>query len=138
MIKQTTIPCTWCGTPTRMLGTKLCDGCWELEGRVRRDPELATKMLAGITGKTVVLLTPEQLETTKFALRAVMDEHNHTQQDEEVLALLDAEYAAECETARQALFVKVREGNASVRYAARKLGWTPEQVQMAVWGELRQ
>jgi hypothetical protein len=28
-----------------MLGTKRCDRCYELETRIRRDPELAAKML---------------------------------------------------------------------------------------------
>jgi rubrerythrin len=32
-----TVPCTTCGTPTRMLGTKLCDPCWELR---RLEPQL--------------------------------------------------------------------------------------------------
>jgi hypothetical protein len=30
-----TIPCKTCGTPTSMLSTKLCDGCWEVEHRLR-------------------------------------------------------------------------------------------------------
>ena len=29
-----------------MLGTKLCDRCWELEGRILRDLELAKKIIA--------------------------------------------------------------------------------------------
>jgi len=24
-----TVPCKWCGAPTRSFGTKSCDGCWE-------------------------------------------------------------------------------------------------------------
>jgi len=39
------IPCQICGEPTRMLGTKRCDRCWELETRVRMNPELARKIL---------------------------------------------------------------------------------------------
>lgn len=30
MLKIETVPCTICGAPTPMLGTKLCDPCWEL------------------------------------------------------------------------------------------------------------
>ena len=30
-----TIPCRFCGRPTPMLGTKLCDGCWEIDMRIR-------------------------------------------------------------------------------------------------------
>jgi hypothetical protein len=31
---QNTVPCKRCGDETRMLGTKLCDNCWELESRL--------------------------------------------------------------------------------------------------------
>ncbi len=43
-----TIPCKLCGKPTYMLGTKRCDRCWELETRVRTDPELAKRILEEI------------------------------------------------------------------------------------------
>ncbi len=42
---QKTINCRLCDTPTNMLGTKLCDRCWELETRIQGDPELARKIL---------------------------------------------------------------------------------------------
>jgi hypothetical protein len=32
--RQTTVPCKTCGKPTAMTGTKLCDGCWEVESRL--------------------------------------------------------------------------------------------------------
>ncbi len=31
-----TIPCTICQTPTQMLGTKLCNSCWEVTSNLRR------------------------------------------------------------------------------------------------------
>jgi len=37
------VPCGICTTPTRMLGTKRCDGCWELEQRLEYH---ATRLLA--------------------------------------------------------------------------------------------
>lgn len=40
-----TVSCKLCGHPTHMLGTKLCDPCWELEVRIRQDPEIARKVL---------------------------------------------------------------------------------------------
>lgn len=43
------VPCRVCGEPTRMLGTKLCDRCWELTTRIRSDPELARKILDAMT-----------------------------------------------------------------------------------------
>lgn len=39
------VPCRLCSAPTLSTGTKLCDRCWELKGRIRRDPELARKIL---------------------------------------------------------------------------------------------
>lgn len=39
------VACGVCGTPTRMLGTKRCDRCWELERRIRHNPDLARKIL---------------------------------------------------------------------------------------------
>ena len=43
-----TVPCKWCGTPTPMLATKMCNGCWELESRIGAQPELARRMLAAL------------------------------------------------------------------------------------------
>ena len=34
--KKETVPCKTCGKPTPMLGTKLCDSCWEVETRLSR------------------------------------------------------------------------------------------------------
>lgn len=43
-----TVPCTICAKPTPMLGTKLCDPCWQLKQRLEghattllRDPKTA-------------------------------------------------------------------------------------------------
>ncbi len=55
-MSEKTCPCTWCGRPTKMLGTKLCDPCWELERRVRMDPLLAARMLAALHKDIAVLL----------------------------------------------------------------------------------
>lgn len=57
-----TVPCGLCGKPTMMTGTKRCDACWELEGRIHRDPALARRILAecdptlpgGVTKKTLI------------------------------------------------------------------------------------
>ncbi len=40
-----TVPCELCGRDTRMLGTKRCDGCWELETRIRGDISMTLKIL---------------------------------------------------------------------------------------------
>lgn len=39
------VPCKWCGNPTPMTGTKMCDGCRELNHRISLNPALARKML---------------------------------------------------------------------------------------------
>lgn len=39
------VPCRICNMPTLMYGTHLCDRCWELEHRIKMDPELTTKIL---------------------------------------------------------------------------------------------
>jgi NMD protein affecting ribosome stability and mRNA decay len=44
------IPCTICGKPTPMLGTKLCNRCWELRSRILADPELARKIINEMDG----------------------------------------------------------------------------------------
>lgn len=46
-----TVNCRICGTPTPMLGTERCDRCWELERRIRFDPEIARRILADIDAK---------------------------------------------------------------------------------------
>ena len=39
-----------------MTGTKRCDGCWELETRVRADPVLTRKILRELDGEAKQLL----------------------------------------------------------------------------------
>jgi hypothetical protein len=41
-----TVPCKWCGTPTPMTGTRLCNRCWELDSRIGLDLDLAEKIVA--------------------------------------------------------------------------------------------
>ena len=40
-----TVPCKRCGRPTPMIGTRLCNGCWELQTRIKSQPELAMQIL---------------------------------------------------------------------------------------------
>jgi len=46
------VPCRICGQPTLSHGTKLCDGCWELETRIKSQPDLARKILDSIDKET--------------------------------------------------------------------------------------
>lgn len=62
---QKTIPCRICGEQTPMLGTKLCDRCWELETRIHHDPELARKILFAMSKPEIdegLLLTDEEID----------------------------------------------------------------------------
>lgn len=43
MEEDKTVPCRICTVPTPMLGTKLCDRCWELETRIHADLILARR-----------------------------------------------------------------------------------------------
>lgn len=42
------VPCFYCETPTRMVGTQRCDNCWELEQRMRGRPAIAAIILANV------------------------------------------------------------------------------------------
>lgn len=39
------IGCKWCGEPTTMLGTKCCDGCYNIESACRSRPAVVRKVL---------------------------------------------------------------------------------------------
>lgn len=45
---QQIIKCRLCNNETTMLGTKLCDRCYELETRIQRDLELATQIVMAL------------------------------------------------------------------------------------------
>jgi NMD protein affecting ribosome stability and mRNA decay len=49
MPNEKTIACRYCGRRTMMLGTKLCDPCWELERRIEYTPELALAILCKLS-----------------------------------------------------------------------------------------
>lgn len=48
----TMVSCELCGIPTRMTGTKRCDGCYELESRIKGNPFLARQILYNMTAAT--------------------------------------------------------------------------------------
>lgn len=47
-----TVPCKHCETPTPMTGTEMCNRCWELDTRIRHNPELAVSIIEDL-GYTV-------------------------------------------------------------------------------------
>lgn len=44
------VPCRYCGKPTMMLGTRLCDRCWEIWSRClfKPDRDIVRKILEDI------------------------------------------------------------------------------------------
>lgn len=42
---EATVSCRWCGKPTKMLGTRNCDSCFELLTRLSQQPALAERMM---------------------------------------------------------------------------------------------
>lgn len=48
-IARETVPCELCGESTRSKGTKRCDRCWELETRIRHNPDIAKKVIERLT-----------------------------------------------------------------------------------------
>lgn len=47
-VERKTVPCTRCGTPTPMLGTRLCDPCWERQRHVTEEEEALIKLGARV------------------------------------------------------------------------------------------
>lgn len=52
--------------------------------------------------------------------------------------LEDIDMAIEGLKAARRILLRTKEGNMSVSRAARDLGWINEDVQLAIWGEVRQ
>lgn len=63
------IPCLLCGEPTPMLGTRLCDGCWELDRRIQSTPDIARSILANLGGESA----EGRLGYLEAALREIAD-----------------------------------------------------------------
>lgn len=42
------MPCNYCGSLTRMLGTQICDNCWSLRKKIEKNPEIARKILLNV------------------------------------------------------------------------------------------
>lgn len=65
------IPCTMCGTPTRMLGTKLCDGCWECQRGINAANAVAVIRIAceaaGVSGTKAEAILIAAIELAKNA-----------------------------------------------------------------------
>lgn len=41
------VPCKWCGAPTAMIESEMCDRCWELDRRITNETRpIVLRMLA--------------------------------------------------------------------------------------------
>jgi hypothetical protein len=56
--KPETIPCKICGVATEMMGTKLCDNCWEVLHRIREMPVEWVVRLLTEAGYASILIKP--------------------------------------------------------------------------------
>lgn len=64
-----TTPCLFCATPTEMLGTKLCDPCWNLRTAISyRKPDVIARVIVAVCGAV-----PEVLAAIRDALTAAID-----------------------------------------------------------------
>lgn len=50
-MRTQTVPCHYCRTPTTMLGTKLCNRCWELRSRIIEDLPLVRRIMHEVVVK---------------------------------------------------------------------------------------
>ena len=56
MSDELQVPCKICGASTRMLGTELCDPCWELLHRITFNQKRFKQVLNYINEKEVEIL----------------------------------------------------------------------------------
>ena len=99
-----TVACGLCGTQTAMTGTKRCDRCWELEGRIHRDPEMAAKILA-LLGAPKAVAVPR--DTVEYLLadghgREFFPTSIDGSPNEHFTALKDALCATDCSRSKEA------------------------------------
>jgi hypothetical protein len=67
-----TAPCKHCGQPTKMLGTKQCDGCWQERRSGRMDTlETALREIARYDGFYASAKNPAIRNIRKIALAAL-------------------------------------------------------------------
>jgi hypothetical protein len=79
MKNQETTPCKYCGKPTPMLGTKLCDPCWELEKRIGISPEVAREILMEAM-EAICKLKDESKEAREIIRSLLADLSPHTRE----------------------------------------------------------
>lgn len=89
-MNEETTACTLCGKQTRMMGTKLCDRCWEIKSRIKSDPELALQILTELN-KTPL---PPRRPATKVeveAMQSICNMQDKLQEAQNVIRVLLAE-----------------------------------------------
>ena len=60
------VPCETCGDPTHMISTKRCDGCWEVEHRLR--DYLKTTQGQAVVAKALVQAGSDSVVATRLVL----------------------------------------------------------------------
>lgn len=74
---MTVCPCRLCNEPTLMLGTRLCDGCYELWRRMKASPKLVKRIMEEEpefkdAQAPIAPLTREQLEALILHIEAMI------------------------------------------------------------------
>lgn len=92
-----TIPCKYCDRPTRMLGTKMCDGCWEVSSGVRSmKPEVLLKLLNEERSDFWLIAPPyKPMFTPKYRRQLFKDWKRDDYGTESLMCLVDLEVPAE-------------------------------------------
>ena len=49
--EKETVPCRLCGVDTPMIGTRLCNRCWELESRISLNLKIAERIIFSIKAR---------------------------------------------------------------------------------------
>lgn len=65
---EETVPCQFCDTPTRMTGTKMCNNCWEIQGRISNTTDGRLVLAKIIQSKINPLGIPDLIELLKNSI----------------------------------------------------------------------
>ena len=62
-----TVPCQLCGKPAAMFGTRRCYSCRDLERLIRRDPQLALRIVLACLSNDIAQDVAAQLKSSELA-----------------------------------------------------------------------
>jgi len=91
------IPCKYCDHPTRMLGSKMCGGCWDVSSGVRSmKPEALLKLLNEERSDFWLIAPPyKPIFTPKYRRQLFKDWKRDDCSTEDLMYLVDLEVSLE-------------------------------------------